>query len=154
MPAAVLLDANVLLLLIVGSIDRGLITRFKRTKMFTEDSFDELLTAIEGSDLVTTAHILAEASNHAGQGKRARQIRAVMKSLIVEQLEEPPLTAANVSNHLLFLGLGLTDAGIAMIAAERSLKVITTDYTLRGALDEAQIDTLNIHNLYDFGDNY
>ena len=61
-----LLDANVMLLLCVGLWDRSRISKFKRTRIFTDEDFDLLSQLVAGyGTVVTTPHVLSEVSNHA-----------------------------------------------------------------------------------------
>src|SRR5262249_5816846 len=64
MPAKVLLDTNLLLLLIVVSTDRASIKAHKRLQSYKEVDFDLLQTLIaRTSGIVVTSNILTEASN-------------------------------------------------------------------------------------------
>lgn len=60
----VLVDANLLLLVMIGSFDRDLIASFKRTCAYSIRHYD-LLVRLLGyfSTVVTTPHILTEVSN-------------------------------------------------------------------------------------------
>lgn len=111
-----LLDTNLLVLLIVGSHDRSLVSRHKRTVQYTTEDFDLLLELVGGYDeLLVTPNILTETSN------LLRQIRAPLDSQLTEVLgtwinqpimRENYVASANASGVEEFPRLGLTDAGI------------------------------------------
>ena len=52
------LDCNILLLLIIGSIDKKHIGLFKRTQMFSEEDYDYLLQLIMQSQIILTPNVL------------------------------------------------------------------------------------------------
>jgi len=60
----VFLDTNLLVLLVVGSVDRGQVERHRRTKRFTVEDYDRLVRLLEGLEQVfVTPNTLTEASN-------------------------------------------------------------------------------------------
>jgi hypothetical protein len=64
----VLIDAKILLLYLIGSYDRSLIPRFKRTRQFTVEDYATLLLLLHPFDaVITTPNILTEVSNLSGQ---------------------------------------------------------------------------------------
>ena len=62
--AGLLVDTNLLVLLVVGSVNRDRIETFKRTSKYTKADYD-LLTRVLGAfqKIYTVAHVLAEVSN-------------------------------------------------------------------------------------------
>src|SRR5580698_6784272 len=66
----ILIDTNVLLLLYVGSLDRNLVPKFKRTDRFAPEDYDALRKLIRPfKTVLTTHHILTEVCNLLGQLK-------------------------------------------------------------------------------------
>jgi hypothetical protein len=64
----VLIDTNILLMYIVGTLDPRLIPMFKRTKVFTVDAYTILCRFLQPfRSIVTAPNILTEVSNLAGQ---------------------------------------------------------------------------------------
>jgi hypothetical protein len=60
----ILLDANLLLALLVGSFGAGEVERFKRTRQFTTRDVVELHKIVKSfSWICTTPHVVAEVSN-------------------------------------------------------------------------------------------
>lgn len=60
---SITIDCNVLMLLIVGSVDVKSISTFKRTNMFDESDFNVLTKLIINSKIVLTPNVLTEDSN-------------------------------------------------------------------------------------------
>jgi hypothetical protein len=87
---SVLLDANLLLLLVVGATDRSYIKRHKRLKAYTESDFDALQEIIQTmTGIVVTPNILTEVSNLAKQiAEPARAEIALTFRALVHGLEE------------------------------------------------------------------
>lgn len=129
--AALILDASLLVLFVVGTTSRGLIERHKRLKAFTVEDFDLLCRLIAGApQVVVTPNILTEASN------LLRQIEEPARSRILETFRQVVLTSdeeylasRNAVGVNEFLRLGLTDsASLEVVRDTRSL--LTTDLDL------------------------
>jgi rRNA-processing protein FCF1 len=145
----VFLDANVLLLLYVGTFDPELISRFKRTRHYTEEDFD-VLQRLVGSfaEIVTTPHVLAEVSNlsnHLPEYLRGEYFALFAKSVSV--LAESHTHAAKLVEEPIFARLGLTDAAIAQLARDESLTVVTADLDLHVHLLTLGVTTLNFNEM-------
>ncbi len=126
------LDANLLLLLVVGTTNRALIGRYKRTQMFTVHDYDLVLEIIGRSrELVTTIHVLVEVSNLAGAlyGETREKVFAALRILAVDRLDEQDVDTHAALNDSSFVRLGLTDAALATLAAE-GVTLLTTDVAL------------------------
>ena len=60
----VLVDTNLLLLLLAGTVDRALIAKWKRTSTYDDDDFELLSDLLESHHgLVITPHVATEVSN-------------------------------------------------------------------------------------------
>ena len=67
MPSALFVDANLIVLLVVGLVGRDLIARHRRTRTFDVDAFERLTRAISRvGDVRVTPNALTEASNLLG----------------------------------------------------------------------------------------
>lgn len=53
-PVGLLIDTNLLLLLVVGTIDPGYVRRHKRTQRFTTRDYDELVALADLFDVLVT----------------------------------------------------------------------------------------------------
>ncbi|MEZ5865688.1 MAG: hypothetical protein R3D25_17040 [Geminicoccaceae bacterium] len=60
---AVLLDTNLLILLVIGAVDPRWIGRHKRSRAFVASDWRLLQDLIDNKPILTTPHVLTEASN-------------------------------------------------------------------------------------------
>jgi hypothetical protein len=145
-----LVDTNVLLLLLIGSLDSKLIGNFKITanQGFDEADFN-LLRAFVGKfqKIVTTPHILTEVSNHADKikGDAHKKIFGRFVSLI-EQLDEHTETTKALVKSDAFVRFGLTDTAISSLASKNFL-VLTVDFPLVSYLQSKKADVINFNHL-------
>jgi hypothetical protein len=82
------LDSNLLLLLLIGAVERGLVIRFKRTRVFLQEDYDLLCDVVaQFTRVVTTPHVLAEVSNLAtaleGKYRESRSCRDAKRHAIL-----------------------------------------------------------------------
>lgn len=145
--SGVLLDTNVLLLYVVGAVDRKQIGTFKRTMQFAPEDYD-LVSGIVGrfDRLVSTPNILTEVSNLLGQ------LPANLHSTFfqafgvgIRLLEENLVKSSEVSSRPEFTRLGLTDTAIIHVA--RQHLVVTTDWPLSNSLASAGVDVINFNHI-------
>jgi hypothetical protein len=143
----VLVDTNLLVLLLVGSVNKRRILDFKHTQNFTIEDFDLLSRLIRWfGKLITTPHILGQVSDLTDlPGKDLKTIRWLFGSL-VQQMEEKYDLSKVLVTHNLFSNLGLTDAAIATTCS-KGILVPTTDLDLQLALQRQGADALNFHHL-------
>lgn len=117
MPAeALVLDANLLVLLIVGTTSEAYISRHKRLRAFTVNDFRLLTTRLSAAAQVwVTPNTVTEASNLAGQiNEPARtHIFAVFRGLL-RKLREFYVPSLHASEQKAILRLGVTDAGLLL----------------------------------------
>lgn len=146
-----LADTNVLLLLLVGSLDRGLIKhKIVSNQGFDEADFDFLYSFVgRFQKLITTPHILAEVSNHADKLKGKDHQRLFLKlASLIETMDEHSEPSKAISKSDAFLRFGLTDAAISCLAKKHFL-VLTVDYKLAGYLQKQGAAAINFNNLRD-----
>jgi hypothetical protein len=143
----VLVDANLLVLLLVGRVNRRRIPAFKRTQNFTiEDS--ELLEHLVAwfGKLFATPHVLSQVSDLADlPGKDLHKVRQLFKA-VVEEIEETYDPSKSLVADPLFERLGLTDAAIATVCS-RGILVLTADVELQLALQHRGADALNFNHV-------
>lgn len=126
----VLIDANILLLYIVGTVDINLIGRFKRTANFSEDDFYRVSKFIDIFDLkITTPHILTEVSDFIGN----RILLQSALGIYVQSTEEKFLESKRIAATETFRRHGLADAAISETAKDSHL-IVTDDNPLYGYL--------------------
>jgi hypothetical protein len=121
----VLVDTNLLVLFLIGLVNKRRILSFKRTQDFTIEDFDPLSRLIYWfGKLVTTPHVLSQVSD------------------LTESHEEGKMLVS----HPLFSRLGLADAAIATVCTRGTL-VLTTDLNLQSALQQRGADALNFNHV-------
>lgn len=150
--AGVLVDANLLLLYVVGAYDRGQVERFRRTRdRFAAEDFDTLNRVLRLFDkVVTTPHILTEVSNLMGQmSGRAREGSFELFAQKVLSMKEDHTSAADLGKNPAFVRFGITDAAIRDVAS--GYLVLTDDLPLYGYLAGQSVDVLNFNNLRPLG---
>jgi hypothetical protein len=143
----VLVDTNLLVLLLVGVVNRRRILQFKRTQDFTIEEFDLLAELVKWfGKLIATPHVLSQVSDLADlPGKELREIRQLFKSF-VEKIEEFYDPSRVLVADPIFERHGLTDAAIASVCSNGIL-VLTADVVLQLALQRRGADALNFDHV-------
>lgn len=144
----VILDTNILLVFLVGSINRQLITTFKRTNSrYCAEDFD-LLNKLIGNftKLTTTPNILTEVSNLGSQlsGDTNEQFFEFL-SIFIQKTTEIYVPSSKISKDASFIKFGITDRGILELARTEHL-IITDDYKLAAYCK----NSLNFNHLRDY----
>lgn len=115
MKGVVVVDANLLTLLVVGSASRKYIVKHKRLRnQYSEYDFELLALLIaEFSEIVLIPHILAEVSSLARQIENPARaaIQSAFRTLIATTPELPIASVAGADRDE-FIELGLTDSVI------------------------------------------
>jgi hypothetical protein len=127
----IVLDANLLVLLVVGTASLSYITRHKRLRAYTERDFTllaNMLASVPG--VILTPNTVTEASNLIGyidEPARSRIYTVLRK--ILTTTDEIYYASKQAAEHTAFLRLGITDAVLLNIAAPRQI-LLTTDLDL------------------------
>jgi hypothetical protein len=147
-PRGVLVDTNLLLVRFIGSFDRRLLGRFKRTQPFTSEDYDLLGSFLECfSRVVTTPHVLSEVNSLSGQlGEPARTRYFKEFAGRITTLDERYVASAEAAAAPQFPRLGLTDSGILYVAKSQIL-VLTDDFQLAGSLQHVGAAVVNFNHL-------
>lgn len=146
--AGILVDTNILLLYVVGLVNRQRISKFKRTQQFFPEDYD-LLTQILKSfqKVVTTPNILTEVNslaNQLGEPERSRCLQLFGQAIAkLQEIHQPSQQLALLPE---FQKFGLTDCGILNVA-QGSYLVLTDDLRLTATLQRKGIDTVNFNNI-------
>ena len=148
----ILIDTNILLLWFVGTVNRELISKFKRTENFVPEDYDTLLQILSSfNKIVTTPNILTEVNSLANQlGEPARSQCLSVFAERMARLNEFYLESTEVVRTDNFTKFGLTDCGIATLAKNKYL-VLTDDLKLASYLQKIGIDTINFNNIRTYG---
>ena len=116
-------DTNILLLYLVGSVNRARIFKFKRTRQFITEDYDLLLKLFQDfQKVIATPNILTEVNslaNQLGEPERSQCMNAL--ALLTSQVTEEYIESITVSKHELFYRFGLTDCGIISTARNKYL---------------------------------
>lgn len=125
------IDANLLVLLVVGSVGREQIGKHRRTRIFAPRDFDRLLSLVESLDRVyVTPNTLTEASNLLEDRHDTRFLEKFR--ILVESSKEIVVASAVATANSAFTRFGLTDTVLLeVVSAKRPL--ITVDLNLFNA---------------------
>jgi hypothetical protein len=147
----VLVDTNLLVLLLIGSVDKRRILASKRTQSFTIEDFDLLSGLIDWfGKVVTTPHVLSQVSDLTDlPGKDLQTIRNLFNSLL-DHMEESYDASSILVTHDFFSRFGLADSAIATVCT-RGILVLTTDLKLQLALQQVGADALNFNHVRELG---
>lgn len=147
----ILLDTNLLVLWVIGSVDPAGIETNRRTRSYTHNDFlllGELLRLRQGP-ILTTPHILAETSNlvaDALKGGLRAQAMNLLGQLILAELDERHIPGRQIVQGPMFLDLGLTDSAILELKA-LSCSVLTSDAPLYARLSAAGVAAFNFNHI-------
>ena len=130
-PTGFFIDANLLLLLIVGSVGRDLITKHRRLKNFTVEDFDSLINLLHPVEKVfVTPNTLTETSNLLAQHRDPERSHFFDKlKFIIQESKEIVVASTVASRNNAFKQLGLTDAALLELATAET-PLVTVDLAL------------------------
>ena len=125
------MDANLLVLLVVGSTDTRLIAKHRRLRTFGPDDYERLADMVSrAARVLVTPNTLTEASHllaQHGEPERSRFLDT-LRSLI-ELSKEIVVTSMVASRNSHYLRLGLTDAAL-LEAVSPETPLVTVDLDL------------------------
>lgn len=147
----ILIDTNILLLFLIGTVNKDRITKFNRTQQFIPEDYELLLDFMaKFQKLITTPNILTEVNslaNQLGEPERS-QCFAIFARFTqnVELLNEHYIKSLDAVSTDKFIKFGLTDSGILTLAKGKYL-VLTDDLKLANYLRTVEIDVINFNNI-------
>jgi len=144
-----LMDTNLLLLLLIGSLSpsRIRIEKVTANQGFDEQDFKQLCDYVgKFQKLVSTPHILTEVSNHADKIKSNRGQLIQQFISLIETLDERSEKSELLARTDAFPRFGLTDAAISHLADE-AFVVLTTDFPLSGFLRKKGVYVINFNHV-------
>lgn len=148
LPEGILVDTNILVLLILGAVDREAVSRFKRTKRFIPEDFDLARRFVSNfHKLGTTPSILTEASNLLNElnAPLSQSVLLAMARWIAAAIERyVPSRELILLPH--YSKLGLADASISAVASSEFL-VLTDDFKLSQVLESSGMQVVNFNHL-------
>ena len=127
----VVLDANLLLLLVVGFASRSYIRTHKRLRAYSEQDYDLLLAFISGAlRFVVTPNTVTETSNLAGQiAEPARHFIFAALRLLLGSTDEIYVASKRASEQHAFLRLGIADSALLDVLSPDNI-LLTSDLDL------------------------
>lgn len=142
----VLLDANLLVLLVVGTASRELIAKHKKTRAFTVADYDRLVAMLGDHRVVVLPHIAAEASNLvAFHQEPERQKPMVVLKTFLQAFTEEYVTSRQAASQPEYAFVGLTDA--AILATSMDAEILTADALLHVAALKRGFTAVNFNHL-------
>ena len=130
MAESYVLDSNLLVLYVVGMVDRNLIRSHRRLKHFRGEDFDRLRQLVDDADAIyVTPNTLTETSNllNTGRDQERELVFAALKELIGGCIEVV-VPSKHGARRAEFARLGLTDAVLLeCISAERPLLTVDVE---------------------------
>jgi hypothetical protein len=89
-----LLDTNLLVLFVVGTVNPKRIQNFKRTSVYDHDAYEMLVKVMSGfTQIYTVAHVMAEVSNLTDlSGAERREARRILAETIAA-FKEPHVSS-------------------------------------------------------------
>jgi rRNA-processing protein FCF1 len=152
----VLLDTNLLLLLLLGSIDLRQIETNKRVSKYSAHEFWLLQEFIrDAHSLVTTEHINSQTSD-LGAGSLDRRYRSDFLNLLQAMHDagaDNPMKTSETIQPIVSLEsdivrkLGVADAGIINTAREKSCVILTDDLQLYLMAQRRGVEAVNFSHL-------
>lgn len=144
----IVLDANLLVLLVVGLTDRDLIAKHKRLRIYTHDDFEILQRTIqESSGILVTPNALSEASNFLRQiADPDRSSISTVFSALIQKTSELYIKSADASLRKEFLWLGLAD-NVLLEVGKLDVVLVSTDAALCVAAQKAGYSALNFNHI-------
>jgi hypothetical protein len=140
------LDANVLLVYVVGRMGNRSLSPYKHTKQYAADFplIEKLVDFFQKR--YSTPHVLTEVSNLGAEG--GPEFFEELKRAI-DILDECSCPSREACKEASFPRLGLTDASLAVVARKHLL--ITTDLALHLHLERRGIDSINLNHFRQSG---
>lgn len=124
----IIIDANALIVVIVGLIDTKLINKHKRTSIYEEQDFNDLISVIGNMEkLVVLPNVWTEVDNLLSRftGEHKNQyINIIYESM--EASSEKYVESLSGVKSVGFLNLGLTDSLLLELAMAKECELLVT----------------------------
>lgn len=151
-PSGYFIDANLLVLFVVGSTDVNLIAKHRRLRGYSEEDYHILTDMLEQAERIfVTPNTLTEASNLLGQHGDPERLNLFesLKFIIQQKCVEIFVESASASSRSEFIRLGLTDSALLEAVSEEA-PLVTVDADLyMAALNDGRNAALNFNHLRD-----
>ena len=152
LPQKIFIDANLLVLLVVGETGRELISKHRRLDTFREEDYDSLVRLINAVDqILVTPNTLTEASNLLAQHRDPEKSEFLMCSENLSKKNEEVVVRSQVAvRNREFKRLGLTDAALLEVVSP-SNPLVTVDFNLYLAATAKEINRLSTSDTINLG---
>lgn len=141
------LDCNVLLLFIIGSVDKKHISKFKRTSMFNETHYEILIKLISNSQILLTPNVVTEASNLLESYSFEKQkIGLQFLKNICKKIPESYEQSSKLVDLEIFKDYGLSDSSVFNLCKVGAI-AITVDFNLYISLMSNNLKVINFNHL-------
>lgn len=150
-PSGYFVDANLLVLLVVGSLGRDLIAKHKRLQTYSAEDYEILISLLDPVERVlVTPNTLTETSNLLAQHAEPERSRFFERlRFIIQESKEDVVASAAASANSAFVRLGLTDAAL-LEAVTPDTPLVTVDLDLYlAAIERGQEIALNFTHFRD-----
>ncbi len=150
-PVGYFVDANLLVLLVVGSVDRRLIAKHRRLRAYSAEDYETLINLLSRVEQVlVTPNTLTEASNLLAQHAEPELSRLFDRlRFVIQESKEIVVASGLASRNSAFGRLGLTDSALLEVATAES-PVLTVDLALYlAALEKGEDTAVNFTHLRD-----
>ena len=147
-------DTNLILLYLIGKINKNFIGTFSRTKVYTVTDYENVKNIIEQhfqQKLITTPNVLTEVNSLAN--KLTGDYKAIFTQLFsnfLNQMDEIYQESKYITSVNEFKKFGLTDAVIIKVVKNHSLLFLTDDFRLSNYMSKSYKNTLNIRHAYQY----
>lgn len=148
----VLLDANLLVLLVVGLADPSKISTHKKLKSaYDMDSYKLLFYIISScKKIYVSSHVLAETNGLMTKGLTGEleiKVFLALKHVIkLESFRELHCPSTTIVAHEKYIKYGLTDIGLLHLLTNKVV-LLTDDFAFSGYVEKIGLDTLNFQTL-------
>ncbi len=151
MLSAVVVDANLLVLLVVGHHDPDLISKHRRARIFDIQDYNLLCRELNRfHKVLVTRNTLTEVSNllsQHGEPEKSQLLRVL--GGLIQKVDEVVVASTQASHHPSFERLGLTDAGLLeIISPETPLLTVDLDLYVE-AVRGGQYRAFNFNHMRD-----
>ncbi|MBA4489993.1 hypothetical protein [Paracoccus sp. S1E-3] len=143
---SIILDANLLVVWIVGACDISKLGTFKRAKAYTAEDFHWIESHItDPKRLATIPNIVTEAGNLLldDNGDKISGVRELLGQFM-KMAREAYISSPQIADSENYMRLGVTDSAIIELCATMDVKVLTADHKLYGQLHSLGYEAHNI----------
>jgi hypothetical protein len=146
----ILIDTNLLVLFIVGTVSRQYISKHKRLTQFIPEDYDVLLEILnQASSLLITPNTLTETSNLVAYiYEPARTEIFIVFQQFLNNWREIYIPSTTVSARQEFIRLGLADAAM-LEALSKDMLLLTTDLDLYLVASSLGFSAVNFNQIRD-----